>query len=81
MFFTYCKDSGCVIIKGSEHPARAFNLVPNFDEHFAIIELQVNPSDYYGKMVKIQEGAAVVIGPINEENLKTFCGDCPSPIQ
>jgi len=81
MFFTYCKDTGCVVIKGTEHPTRAFTLIPDFDTHFAIVEFDVNSNDYYGKVVKIQNNQPVVIGPITEENMKLLCGDCPNPVK
>jgi hypothetical protein len=81
MFFTYCKDTGCVLIKGTEHPAKVFTLIDNFDEHFNIVELDVNQNDYYGKVVKIQDNSAIIVGPMTEENMKVLCGDCPNPLK
>lgn len=81
MFFTYCKDTGCVIIKGTEHPSKAFILADDFSEHFSVLELNVNPNDYYGKVVKIENNSATIIGPMSDENMQLLCGDCPSPVK
>lgn len=81
MFFIYCKSTGCVLIKSDEHPSKVFTLVPNFDEHFEVIEREVNRNEMYGKLLKVENNNIVVVGPFTEDNVKTLCEDCPSPIQ
>ena len=81
MFFTYCKETGCVLVKSDEHPSVVFNLANNFDEHFSIIERDVDRNEMYGKLLKVQNDQIVVVGPYNEETMSQMCGDCPSPIQ
>lgn len=73
----YCKDTGCVLVKSSEHPSRTLKLIDNLNDHFAIQQFSVNANDFLGKAVKIINGVPTVIGPMNEATMQTFCQDCP----
>lgn len=81
MFMLFCKDSGCVLVKSSEHPSKTLNLIDNLSDHFEIKEFAVNEADYLGKAVKIINGFPTVIGNMTEEVLKDFCDDCPSYVK
>ena len=81
LFFAYCKETGCVVIRSTMNPAQVFNLIPDFDEHFAIIEVEGTINDYTNKLVKVQDGQPVIVGPMTEQGLVDLCGNCPYPVQ
>lgn len=77
MFLLYDKNSGCVVMKSTQHPKdMPLNLIDNLDEHFGIKEVSHTIKEISGMVCKVIDDKLEILGPISDTSFSD-CGTCP----